>query len=327
MPKWSISSAEGSVHDAVFRVNARPVDLASGNVRLGIGLMLLAYFTFSMVDSSVKWLVTLGIPSMQLAFMRYAGQFSISCAAILCQSEKIVRPSRTEIWLIFVRAGLLITATVFNFYALRFLSLTVSSSILFASPLIVAALSGPLLGEPVGLWRRMAIVLGFAGVLTIIRPFGESFHWTSLLLVYNAFAFALFSLITRRLSGSIAGETMQFILGGLGTVTLLPFAVYYWENPDNLRDWLLLFGIGCWAWLGHGLFIRAHVFAPAGTLMPYTYSLILYMTALGVFVFGDLPDLFTILGALIIVASGLLIWWRETGKPGVNAQAPTRSQK
>ena len=105
---------------------------------------------------------------------------------------------------------------------------------------------------------------------------------------------------------------MQLYMGALGTAVLLPMAVVNWQNPETLRDWILLVGVGAFAWAGHEAFARAHSLADASVLMPFAYSFILFMSAIGLLVFGDIPDALTILGACIIVLSGLIIWLRET---------------
>lgn len=279
--------------------------------QLGIVMMLGAYLFFAGVDTSVKWLVLAGFPAFQLAFMRYLGHFAISLVHISRGGMSWARFGSGHMGLVLLRAGLLVVSTVLNFIALNYLTLTVTSAIMFSAPIIVCALSVPLLGERVGPWRWFAIVLGFAGVLVIIRPFGESFHWAALLSVFNAFAMASYSILTRRLSGLIAAETMQFYAGALGTAVLLPLAVMTWQNPSTLLEWALMLGLGAWGWFGHELLTRAHGFAPANTLMPYTYSFMLYLTASSYLVFGNVPDGWTLTGAVIVVFSGLLIWRRE----------------
>lgn len=276
-------------------------------VGLGIAMILLSWLFFSFVDSSVKWLVLLGLSAFQLAFMRYAVHFAISVAAGGVRLSTAGRQGA-----LLLRAGLLASATFFNFVALNHLPLTVTSAIMFSSPIFVAALSGPLLGERVGPWRWTAVGLGFVGVMIVVRPLSAEFHWATLLVVYNAVAICLFSIITRRLAGEVPAQTMQLYTGAVGTAVMLPMAVLTWENPGGLRDWALLVGVGVWAWAGHEIFARAHWFAEASVLMPFTYVFILYMAVLGYIVFGDVPDAATILGAVIIVASGLIVWWRET---------------
>ena len=187
-------------------------------------------------------------------------------------------------------------------------------SILNSSPIILTALAVPLLGERVGPFRWVAVLVGFLGVLIVIRPFGADFHWAALLMLVNAFAMALFAILTRKLSGSISTQTMQIYMGALGSVVLLPGALLTWQAPAGPLDWALMCGVGLWAWIGHEIFGRAHAFAEASVLMPFSYAFILYLTVAGFLVFGTVPDTATLVGAAIIVASGLVIWWREQVK-------------
>lgn len=279
--------------------------------QLGILMMLAAWFFFSVVDTSAKWLVLAGFPAIQLAFMRYSVHFLISVAAIAKDGLDVDRFRTGHIWQVLSRAMLLISATLGNFYALNFLPLTVISAIMFSSPIIVCFLSLTLLKEQIGPWRWGAILLGFIGVLVVIRPFGEAFHPAMILPLYNATALALYSLMTRKLAGVVAVETQQFYLGALGTALLLPFAIWSWVPPENLLIAALLVGLGIGGWAGHQLLTNAHRFAPANTLMPYTYSFMIYIAAFSWLVFGHAPDIWVVIGALIIVASGLIIWKRE----------------
>lgn len=279
---------------------------------LGIVMMLLAWLCFAVVDTSVKWLVLAGLPVIQAAFMRYLVHFAVALAMVSRTGQSVTRPPGRQMLLVLLRAALLVTSTIFNFFALLYLPLTVTAAIMFSAPILVSALSVPLLGERVGPWRWFAILLGFAGVLIVIRPFGAEFHWATLLIVYNASALAVFSIITRKLSGVIPAETMQIYAGAMGTLVLLPAAVWVWQSPTTVLGWVLMCGAGFWGWLGHELFARSHGFAEANALMPYSYCFIIYLTISSYLVFGDLPDGFTVLGASIIILSGLLIWWRQT---------------
>ncbi len=280
------------------------------NPSLGILMMLVTYFLFSLVDTSVKWLLYAGLGSFQLAFMRYASHFVISLSTIAWGGVSLSRFATPHLGLVLFRGFLLVSATALNFIVLRYLSLTVVSAIMFSAPIIVCLLSWPLLGERVGPWRWFAIILGFSGVLLVIRPLGESFHWAALLTCYNAVALALYSIITRRLSGLVAAETMQFYMGALGTFSLLPLAFFAWATPSSLFEWVLRCVLGVWAWAGHGLLTRAHGLAPANTLMPYTYSFMIFLTIESYIVFAEFPDRWTLIGASIVVISGLIIWKR-----------------
>jgi len=289
---------------------AIPAQANQDRATRAIFMTLGAYAFFSLIDTSVKWLVLAGLPAFQLAFMRYLPHFIISTALILRQGMHWSSFQSAHIGLVLVRAFLLASATLFNFITLNYLSLTVTGSIMFSAPIIVCALSWPLLGERVGPWRWFAIFLGFLGVLVVIRPFNADVHWIAILNVYNAFSLALYSIITRNISGVVAPETMQFWMGAFGAITLAPFAFYVWTPPANGLEWGLLIALGVWGWAGHEIFSRAHAYAPANTLMPYTYSFLLYLAVASYIVFNDVPDQWTLTGASIIVVSGLIIWWR-----------------
>lgn len=277
----------------------------------GIALMLFAYLTFSFIDTGVKWLALAGLPALQLAFMRYAAHFVISFALIGKDGFTQDRFSSEKFGLVVLRGSLIMLSTVLNFFALRYLPLTLTSTILFSAPLIVCALSWPLLGEPVGRWRWFAILVGFSGIVIAIRPFDESFHWAVLLSLAAATSFAMYSILTRSLAGIVSTNTLQFYAGAVGALVLAPFAYWTWVSPDNWIDWIILISLGFWGWGGHQVLTNAHRYAPASTLSPFSYSFILYLTVWSYFLFDHLPDRWTIMGATIIVAAGLFIWLRE----------------
>lgn len=277
----------------------------------GIGLVLLAYGMFSTVDASVKWLVVFGYPALQLGFMRYIGHFVISTAQVL-RSKRMRETLRTQhMMLVVLRGSLILGATVANFIALKYIPLTLTSTIFFSVPIIVCLLSGTMLGESVGKWRWMAILLGFCGILIAIRPFDAGFHWAALLSLAGVTSFAFYLLMTRHLAGVIASSTLQFYAGLVGTVVMLPFAIYYWQWPQTLAQWILLIGLGILAWAGHEILTRAYHYADASVLTPFSYSFMIYLTIWSIVLFDQYPDGWTLVGAGLIVFSGLLIWIRE----------------
>lgn len=280
----------------------------------GILLMLVAFFLFSFIDTGAKWLGLLGLSALQLSFMRYIGHFVISTALIGRDGLSWSRFSSPHLGLVQLRGTLLMLSTILNFIAVTFLPLTLTSTILFSSPIIVCFLSWPLLGERVGPYRWAAIMLGFTGVMIAIRPFDESFQWAMLLSLSGAFCFAGYSLLTRKLAGIVSVDVMQFYSGAVGTICLLPFAIYHWQSPETLMDWFIMIMLGVFGWAGHQLLTKAHNFAPASTLTPFGYSFILFLTCWSYLVFDNLPDRWTITGGFLIVCSGLIIWGRELRK-------------
>lgn len=277
----------------------------------GILLMLTAYFMFSLIDTGAKWLALTGIPALQLAFMRYFGHFFISTGLLLHSGAGRRAFAAEKLSLVILRGGLLCMSTILNFIAITYLPLTLTSTILFAAPIMICALSWPLLGERVGIWRWSAIVTGFCGILIAIRPFDESFHWAVFLSLSGAFCFAMYSILTRRLAGVVATDTMQFYTGLVGFVSLLPIAIISWTHPATPFEWAVMFSLGFSGWFGHQLLTTAHRFASASTLTPFAYAFIVYLTAWSIVVFDEAPDRWTITGAAVIVAAGLVIWFRE----------------
>lgn len=278
----------------------------------GILLMLLAYALFACTDTSVKWLSVAGLPAMQLAFMRFGTHLALSTGPMIASSDHSGWTApRAQALAMLGRGALLMVSTVTNFIALKYLDLTVSAAIMFSSPILVSALSVPLLGERVGPWRWGAILLGFIGVLIVVRPWSAEFHWAAIFSLTAATALALFSIMTRRMAGVAAPRTMQLYVGIVGTTALAPIAFFLWESPTTAFDWGLMFAIGAFAWAGHHFFSHAHGYAEASVLMPFSYSFLIYLAISGYLVFGTIPDAMTLLGACVIAGAGLIIWWRE----------------
>lgn len=286
----------------------------SSQFRTGVLLMLLAWACFAVVDTGVKWLVLAGVPALMAAFARYIIAFAAALVAGWARGP-LDWPVDRGTWVTLAGRGMLLgTTTIFNFIALKYLPLTVTSAILFSSPIIVCVLSIPLLGERIGPWRWFATLLGFGGVLIVLRPFGSEFHAASFLVLYNATALALFSILTRRISGSVSTATQQITMNGIGVLITLPFLPWVWTPPASWLHGALYLAAGIMAWAGHVAFSRAYTHGTASALMPFSYAFLIYLTFTSWLVFGDLPDATTIIGALVITGSGLLIWWREQGR-------------
>lgn len=277
---------------------------------LGIGLVLFGYFCFCVIDSCAKWLMLHGLPPMEVVFVRYLGQFVLVLALFLPREGKALVTTKKP-WLEFWRAAALLGSTIFNFLAIVYIPLTVTGSIGFTMPLLVCALSIPLLGEAVG-WRRwLAILVGFVGVLIIIRPGTAAFHPAIFLSFGAVFCSAFYMLFTRKLAGVDSSTAQQFYAAGISTLCLLPFAFGSWVWPSGPETWIPFILIGVAALVGHQAVTVAHRFAPASVLAPFNYSLIVYLTASSWFVFNQPPDIWIFIGAPIVIGSGLYIWLRE----------------
>lgn len=277
---------------------------------LGIGLVLIAQLVLLVLDVSAKWLSVEGMSTGEIVFMRYSMHLILLVLLFLPVSGKELFVSNN--WkLELLRGACLLITTGLNFLAMRYLPLTVTAAIQFTSPLLICALSGPLLGETVG-WRRwLAIAVGFVGILVIVRPGTEAFQPAALLSLGCAFFLALFSILTRKLAGVDSAQTQQFYAGATPVILLLPIAFTDWTWPSMPISWVAFFIMGAAGLGGHFLNSVAHRFASPATLAPFSYLSLIYLSIASWLIFDQPPDEWFVLGVAIIVASGLYIWLRE----------------
>src|SRR5260370_42640945 len=201
------------------------------------------------------------------------------------------------------------------FWAVSYLPLADAVTFYLAGPIYVTALSVVLLGEKVG-WRRWsAVMVGFAGVVLALRPSAASFTLPALIALGGSIFFAVLMVTTRMLRHTadmvlISGQVSATLLFGAA------FAPFGWVTP-SLRDCLLLSLCGVISIAALACVNRSLKLAPASVVVPYQYTMIIWAVGLGYVVFGDVPDLFTLAGAAIIIAAGLYIFWREQvqGRP------------
>jgi drug/metabolite transporter (DMT)-like permease len=276
----------------------------------GIGLICAAVANFTLIDTAAKFAAAHGIPTLEVVWARYA--VSLVVAVLL------LRPWRRPVDYVTrrplsqgVRAVFLLLSTVFNFIAIQHLQLSESVAINFASPLIVTALAGPVLGEWAGPRRWAAVVVGFIGVVIVAEPDPGAFQPAVLFSLASAFAYAGYALTTRLLSATESPGGMLVYGSLVGTIALtaaLPTATFV--TPDWAIACVLIIS-GTAAAIGHWFVILANRHTPATVLAPFSYTQILSMIAAGYLVFGDVPSLSTLLGALVIVASGLYILYRQ----------------
>jgi drug/metabolite transporter (DMT)-like permease len=275
----------------------------------GIGLVSLTYLMFTLLDGSAKWMVQT-VPVLVVVWLRFVTHTLIASALLFpMRGMALVRTQHLRWHLL--RGLMFIAMTGMNFWALQYLQLTVTASIFFLVPILVALLSAPLLGEKLDARRWAAIVAGFAGVLVVVRPGSEAFHPAILLSLANAVLYAFFNLMTRKLAAYDPPETIQFLPAVVASVVLAPFALAAWQSPQGWFEWFMLCMLGVFGGTGHYLLAMAHRYAPASVLAPFLYQQILYMALFGYLVFGNVPDKETWIGAAIVVASGLYLFSRE----------------
>ncbi|RFB79895.1 DMT family transporter [Methylovirgula sp. 4M-Z18] len=277
--------------------------------RFGILLVCGTMVGFSCMDTSAKWLNHV-IPTVEVIWARYA--------VALVLSLIVANPVRSPALLVSRRPGLqllrsllMLLSTALNFFALRYLQLTETTAINFSLPLLVALLAGPILGEKVGRHQITAIAIGFAGVLVVVRPGIGAMHPAAILSILGVFAYAGYVMMTRLCARYDPAHTTMIYSTFAGVVLTSPLLYWFWQTPPDATTIALMLFMGFGAIVAHLLLIWAHERAPASVLAPFFYTQIVWMGLLGYLVFGDLPDGMSLLGAAIVIASGLYLWSRE----------------
>jgi drug/metabolite transporter (DMT)-like permease len=277
---------------------------------LGIGLLVASALFFATLDSCAKWMAMSGIPTFEIVFVRYAVHVALIVAMFM--PVRGFGLFRSGNWKLEVVRGLCLGGvTLSNFYALQFLPLTVTGALLFTMPLMVCLLAAPMLGEHVG-WRRgLAAVVGFIGVLIIVRPGTEAFHPAALLCLGGAFCGALYAIFTRKLAGIDPAATQTTYAGIVAMVAAAPLAFDGWVWPSDAPTWVAFILVGVAGGFAQQLHAMAHRYASPTVLAPFSYVQLLYLALSSWLIFSQPPDVWFYVGAPIIILSGLYIFLRE----------------
>jgi drug/metabolite transporter (DMT)-like permease len=278
--------------------------------RLGILLMIATTFIFSMQDGLSRHLAEATNPVMVVT-IRYwfFALFVIALSASRPGGVRAVARTRQPVLQIF-RGVLLVVEVVVTVWAFTLLGLVEAHAIFAAYPLMVAALSGPVLGERIG-WRRWtAIGAGFVGVLVILRPGFQAVSLGTLVALVAALMFAVYGLLTRYAARQDSAATSFFYTGVAGAAAITLSVPWYWDPMQSAADWAMMGALCLSGALGHFLFIKAYDLAEAGDIQPFAYFQLFFASAVGVLVFGDTIDPVSAAGAAIILASGLYTLWR-----------------
>ena len=279
------------------------------NRSVGILWMLATMFCFITLDAIMKY----ALQSYSLVEVTWARFFFATVvAAMVCGRrlpELIV--SKAPKWQLMRSAFLMTTTGLFN-AGWTHLPLATCTTIMFLSPILVTMLSNVVLAEHVGLRRWVGIVIGFLGALVVIRIWEVGIlglNVGALYMLGAAFANASYQITTRRLRHEDPLTSLLFTgaAGAVVTSFLLPF---YWSMP-NAFGWFLLVSSGVMGCVGHLCLIKAFQAAPASVVAPFSYSSLVWATLFGFIVWGDVPIWTTLLGAALIIGSGLYIYLRE----------------
>ena len=279
------------------------------NRLVGIGIASLTYLFFTLLDGSAKWLVGT-MPVVMVVWLRFTMHALMATALFLPLRGRALVTTRYWRWHI-ARALMFTVMTGINFWALQYLQLAETTSIQFTVPIQIALISALFLGQKLDAGRWIAIVLGFVGVLVIVRPASTEFHPALLAALTNAVLYSFFMLMTRRLAAYDSPETIQYLPAVGAALLMTPFALAAWEWPDTALEWTVACLVGIFGATGHYLLALAHRYAPSAVLAPFVYQQVLYMTVFGYLVFGDVPGPAVWIGGAIVVSSGLYLFHRE----------------
>jgi drug/metabolite transporter (DMT)-like permease len=284
---------------------------------LGITLAVVGVLMFATQDAITKYLVQL-YPVPFLVMIRYWAFALFALALARHQSGSMRRVAATNARFVQIARGvILVVEMALMALAFRYLKLAEVHALFASAPLIATALAVPLLGERVG-WRRwMAVGAGFLGVLVILRPGLGVFQPANLIAILAAALFAVYVVLTRRVSRTDRSGATLFYTAVVGAAVVSSVGPFYWSSLTPAH----------WAWLallcamgvtGHFLVIKSLEYAPASVLQPFNYLMLVWASVMGFLLFAEVPDLATVIGGAIVVGSGLYVIWRERRlKPAV----------
>lgn len=274
-----------------------------------ISVICIGIFCLVINDAMAKWLTAYYSP-LQIIFMRNLLAMPMILVMVLCIGGRSLL--RTHHLRTHALRGLLLVGGAYTFFlGLKFLPLAEATSLVFAAPIFITALSVPLLGEQVG-WRRWAaVIVGFVGVLIIVRPGAAAFQPASLVVVVTAVLYALIMISARRIDQRESVWTLMLY------VVLFPLLFsglavpLVWQAPQ-LSHLPQIFGMAVFGTLGMTLISQAFRLAPAAIVAPFDYTALIWASLLGWLVWGEIPGVWTYAGAAVIIASGIYIVIRET---------------
>lgn len=282
---------------------------SEGSLLLAVAYLIGGFGVIPLMDAAAKDLIAQGLEPVFVAWLRFALSTILLAPLLLRRGavRELVGPGAiTQI----IRATMLAIATVWFFSALETMPIADALAVYFVYPFLITLMAPALLGETVGLRRYIAVLVGFSGTFLIVRPGFETVPIGVYYVLGASVCFALFNVLTRKLSGSSDPWLTVFYQSLVGAVVLAGFLPGNWQVP-NADQWLLMLVMIVAAVVGHRLLIKAYELAAASLLAPFGYFEIISAVIIGYLWFGDFPDEYTWLGIAIIVASGVYIALRE----------------
>lgn len=286
-----------------------PAPPSTDRILRAVLAILFSVSCFSVLNAISKTLMQT-YPAAEVVWARYVVAFGFMLVLFLPRSGLNLFRWR-NIGSQIIRGSLLFCSSLLYFHGLVHMPLASAASISLTSPLIVTALSARFLGEPVGTKRWIAVIVGFAGALIVVRPGAANFNWYALLIVASTVSSALYQLYSRRYGQSERPDASATMATIVGTVAALPFLPFAWVTPVLGWDIVLFLGLGAMAAIGHYFLTIAYSQAPAAVVAPFNYTQLVGAALLGYLIFDNFPDFWTWVGAGVIVCSGLYLGHQE----------------
>ncbi len=288
---------------------------------LGILFMLAASSLFPVMNGLVQ-VLSARYSTEQIVWARAASHFVFIVALFVPPMGVGVLRTATPRWQI-IRSMVHLMSMLFFFTGVKYLPLAKAASISFTAPFFVALLAWPMLGERITLNRLLAVLIAFLGVVVIIRPGSDVFHWASIYMLGSAVCYALYQILTRRVAGYDSAETTAVYSALVGTVAMSLVLPFVWTPLVSWADAATLFSLGIIGGTAHYFVARAMIYAQASIIAPFGYWQLIGSVIVGYIISGYLPDLLTWVGAGVIICAGLHIAWSETRtQPVVNVERP-----
>ena len=280
------------------------------NVPLGIALMTATSLVFAIQDGISRHLAA-EYNVFMVVMVRYWFFAAFVVALSTRQAGGLTEVARTEQVPLQILRGILLAAEICVMVtAFTILGLIESHAIFTAYPLLIAALSGPVLGERVG-WRRWAAIsFGFLGVLVILQPGAGVFNPAATIPFCSALMFAFYGLLTRYAARKDSSATSFFWTGTVGAVAMTGVGIWFWE-PMTGQDWLWMLSLCMTGALGHWLLIKCYEVAEASAVQPFAYLQLVFAASIGLTLFAEDVRTNVVIGAAMIVAAGVFTFWRE----------------
>lgn len=281
-------------------------------------LMLIAAISFPLMDSMAKQL-SYSLPLMQIVWARYTGQFLLILVIFLPRLHSVMKTAQPGLQ--FARSVALFGGTFFFFTSLKFMDIGQVAAIFQIAPVVITVMAVLFLGERIGVRRSVSLVVGFSGALVIIQPHSlffnaaeDSFNivsFTSFLPMCAATCYAGYSVLTRQVKSGESSDTSLFYTAAFGAVLTSLFLPFIWHTPHTWLEITLMMSMSLCGGLGHYCVIQALMRAEASELAPLNYLTMVFAMGFGYAFFGETPSVNTVMGAALIVFSGLYLWRRN----------------